>query len=299
MLNYLFFKGCTIPASLPAIEKLSFEVLPEIDINLTETDEFTCCPDPIRIQGANQLFWLSAAARNIAVAEEKQMDIMTLCNGCENTLAIANHKLKNDNDLKNRINEILKETGKEFKGTVKVKHFLQVLKEDIGLENLKKRIKTPLIELKVAGHPGCHILMPNEILKFDNPVDPEFYDNFIETLGATPTDYLTKNDCCGVSLGLAGEKEASNNCIKSKIIDARNSGAQVISTSCPSCFIQFDTGQFIASRDFPELKENPLPILFSIEILALAMGRTLDDIGYNFHRVKSPFGLNVQGGKSK
>ncbi|MDD3641443.1 MAG: heterodisulfide reductase-related iron-sulfur binding cluster, partial [Atribacterota bacterium] len=60
MLNYLFFKGCTIPASLPAIEKLYFEVLPEIDINLTETDEFTCCPDPIRIQGANQLFWLSA-----------------------------------------------------------------------------------------------------------------------------------------------------------------------------------------------------------------------------------------------
>ena len=293
MLNYLFFKGCTIPASLPNIEKLSLEILPEIGVNLTETDEFTCCPDPIRIQGANQLFWLSAAARNIAVAEEKQMDIMTLCNGCENTLAITNYKLKNNKDLKDKINEILKEIGKEFKGTVKIKHFLQVLKEDIGLENLKKRIKTPLTELKVAGHPGCHILMPNEILKFDNPVDPEFYDKFIETLGATPIDYLTKNDCCGVSLSLAGEKEAANNCVKSKIIDALEAGAQVLSTACPSCFTQFDTGQFIAARDFIELKESPMPVLYAIELLALAMGRTFEDIGYNLHRVKTPLELKV------
>jgi len=293
MLNYLFFKGCTIPASLPNIEKLSLEILPEIGINLTETDEFTCCPDPIRIQGANQLFWLSAAARNIAVAEEKQMDIMTLCNGCENTLAITNYKLKNNEDLKDKINEILKEIGKEFKGTVKIKHFLQVLKEDIGLENLKNRIKTPLTELKVAGHLGCHILMPNEILRFDNPVDPEFYDKFIETLGATPIDYLTKNDCCGVSLSLAGEKEAANNCVKSKIIDAREAGAQVLSTSCPSCFTQFDTGQFIAARDLSELKESPLPVLYAIELLALAMGKSFKDIGYNLHRVKTPLELKV------
>ncbi len=293
MLNYLFFKGCTIPASLPNIEKLSLEILPEIGINLTETDEFTCCPDPIRIQGANQLFWLVTAARNIVIAEEKQMNIMTLCNGCENTLAIANHKLKNNSNLKDKVNEILQEIGKEFKGTVKIKHFLQVLKEDVGLENLRKMIKTPLTGLKVAGHAGCHILMPNEILKFDNPVDPEFYDMFIETLGAIPIDYLTKNDCCGVSLSLAGEKEASNNCIKSKLEDAQISGAQILSTSCPSCFTQFDTGQFIAARDFPELKENPIPVLYAIELLALAMGRSFEDIGYNLHRIKTSLELKI------
>ncbi len=293
MLDYLFFKGCTIPASLPNIEKLSLEILPEIGINLTEIEEFTCCPDPIRIQGANQLFWISTAARNIAVAEEKQMNIMTLCNGCENTLTIANYKLKNNKALKDKVNEILKEVGKEFKGIVKIKHFLQILKEDIGLENLKKRIKTPLTGLKIAGHPGCHILMPNEILKFDNPVDPEFYDKFIEALGATPVDYLTKADCCGVSLSLAGEKEGSNSCIRSKLIDAQASGAQILSTSCPSCFTQFDAGQFIAARDFPELKENSVPVLYAIELLALAMGRSFEDVGYNLHRVKTPIELKV------
>ena len=75
MFNYLFFKGCTIPASLPNVEKLALEVLPEIGINLIESDEFTCCPDPIRLQGANQYFWISTAARNITIAEEKKLNI--------------------------------------------------------------------------------------------------------------------------------------------------------------------------------------------------------------------------------
>lgn len=293
MISYLFFKGCTIPASLPNIERLALEILPEIGIHLIESDEFTCCPDPIRLQGANQFFWLATAARNITIAEDKKLDIMTLCNGCENTLAIANHRLKNNQELKNKVNEALKEIGKEFKGTTKIRHFLQVLKEDIGLDNLKKIVKTPLTGLQVAGHPGCHLLMPNEILQFDNPVDPEFYDQFIEALGATPVDYLTKADCCGVSLNLAGEKEASNCCIKNKLIDAQVSGAQLISTACPSCFNQFDSGQLIAFRDFPELKENPIPVLYAIELLALAMGRSFKEIGYHLHRIQIPIEINV------
>ncbi|HOR42485.1 MAG TPA: heterodisulfide reductase-related iron-sulfur binding cluster [Atribacterota bacterium] len=291
MLNYMFFKGCTIPASLPNIERLTLEILPEIGINLVESDEFTCCPDPIRLQGANQYFWMVSAARNIAIAEEQKLDIMTLCNGCENTLAIVNYRLKNDSQLKGKVNEALKEIGREFKGTIKVKHFLQVLKEDVGLENLKKMVKTPLTGLKIAGHPGCHLLMPNEILQFDNPVDPEFYDQFIAALGATPVDYLTKADCCGVSLNLAGDKEASNRCIQSKLIDAQLNGAQFISTACPACFNQFDLGQFIVAREVPQLKENPIPVLYAIELLALAMGHSFEDIGYNLHRVKA----TVQG----
>ena len=94
--------------------------------------------------------------------------------------------------------------------------------------------------------------------------------------------------CCGVSLSLAGDKEASNLCIQNKIIDAQLSGAQFISTSCPACFNQFDMGQFIASRENQQLKESPVPVLYSIELLALAMGRSFEDIGFNLHRVKNP-----------
>lgn len=288
VVKYLFFKGCTIPAKLPNIEKVALKTLPEIGIELEEIDSFSCCPDPIQIQGANQYFWLATAARNLVIAEEKGLNIMTLCNGCLNTLSIVNHKLKTIPQLKAAVNNVLSNIGKNFKGTTEVKHFLQVLKEDIGFDNLKTMIKKPLTDLKVAGHPGCHLLCPEEIIKFDDPTDPIFYDRFIESLGATPIDYLTKTYCCGVSLALAGDKEASNKAVRDKIIDMKESDAEVISTGCPFCFTQYDMGQITASRSFPELKNDKLPVLHAVELLAIAMGRSLDDIGYNTHKIKNP-----------
>ncbi len=287
MVKYLFFKGCTIPAKLPNIESIALEVLPELGIELVEVDQFSCCPDPIQIQGANQYFWLATAARNLAIAEEKGVNIMTLCNGCLNTLSIANHKLNNNPQLMAAVNNVLAAIGKEYKGTVKIKHFLQVIKDDIGFDNLKNKVARPLTGLKIAGHPGCHLLCPDEIIGFDEPTDPIYYDKFIEALGGTAIDYLTKTNCCGVSLALAGDKNASNKAVRDKIVDVKESGAVAISTGCPFCFIQYDMGQITASREYPELKERKIPVLFAVELLALALGKNFDEIGYNTHKIKT------------
>ncbi len=291
MSKYLFFKGCTIPAKIPHIEKLALDILPEIGIDIQESEDFSCCPDPVQVQGTNHAFWYATAARNLVIAEEQGRDILTLCNGCLNTLAVVNHKLKHNPELKKAVNDILKEIGKEYKGTIEVKHLMQVLKDDVGLDNLKAKVKKPLTGLKVAGHPGCHLLSPHEILKFDNPVDPVIYDKFIESLGAKAIDYLTKIDCCGVSLTLGGAKDANDACISKKLIDAKGSGADAISTGCPFCYTQFDMGQLVASKNVPQLKETKLPVLYAIELIALAMGRSLEDVGYNTHKIKPP--LNV------
>jgi len=291
MSKYLFFKGCTIPAKIPHIEKLALEILPMIGIEIEESDAFSCCPDPVQVQGTNHAFWYATAARNIAIAEEKGMNILTLCNGCLNTLAVVNHRLKADPELKKAVNEILKEVGKEFKGTIEVKHLMQVLKDDVGMDKLKTMVKKPLTGLKVAGHPGCHLLSPHEVLKFDNPVDPQVYDKFIEATGAKVIDYLTKIDCCGVSLSLGGAKESNDKCISKKLIDAKGSGAHAISTGCPFCFTQFDMGQLVAAKTVPQLKETQLPVLYAIELLGLAMGRSLEEVGYGTHKIRPPLTL--------
>ena len=287
MTKYMFFKGCTIPARMPNIERLALDVLPEIGIELQEEEMFSCCPDPVQLQGANQYFWLTCAARNLAIAEEKGMNIMTLCNGCLNTLAIANDKLKKSAELKAAVNNVLKELGKEYKGTVEVKHLMQVIKDDVGYDNLKSKVKKPLSGLKVASHPGCHLIMPDEIIGYDNPTDPEEYDKFVASLGATPVDYVTKIDCCGVALNLVGDKAANNKCVATKLLDIKNNtSAQIISTGCPFCFNQFDMGQIQASREYEELKDSKIPVLYAVELIGLAMGKNLNNIGYNAHRVK-------------
>lgn len=285
MVQYLFFKGCTIPVKFPNIEKLAKTILPEIGIELLEIEEFSCCPDPIQVQGANLTFWNAVAARNLAIAEEKGLNIITLCNGCLNTLAIVNHNLKKDPELRAKVNEILKETGYQFKGTIEVKHLMQVIKDEIGMDKLKEKITHPLTNMKIAGHPGCHLLMPDEILKIDNPLDPVIYDQFITALGAQKVDYLSKIDCCGVSLSLGGDKHAANVAVKHKLLDVRNQGADVLSTPCPFCFQQFDMGQVVAAREFQELKEKPIPVLYALELLALALGKSTVEIGYESHKI--------------
>lgn len=285
--KYLFFKGCTIPARLPKFEQIALEILPEIGIEIEGDENFSCCPDPVQLQGANQYFWLASAARNLALAEEKGLNILTLCNGCLNTLSIANDKLKKSIELKAAVNNVLRDIGKEYKGTVEVKHVLQVIKDDIGYDNLKGKVQKPLSGLRVAAHPGCHLLMPDEIIKYDDPTDPVEYDKFIAALGAIPVDYVTKIDCCGVAINLVGDKEGNNKCIATKLLDIKNNtDAQVLSTGCPFCFNQFDRGQIQASREYTELKDAKIPVLYAIELLGLAMGKSLDEVGYKTHRVK-------------
>ncbi|MBN1802075.1 MAG: CoB--CoM heterodisulfide reductase subunit B [Candidatus Lokiarchaeota archaeon] len=291
MVKYLFFKGCTIPAKLPNIEELALKLLPKMGVEIEEIDTFSCCPDPIQLQGANQYFWLATAARNIAIAEEKGLNIMTLCNGCLNSLAIVNHKLKNNPELKAAVNNVLKEIGKEFKGTIEIKHLLQVLKDDIGLDKIKNLVTNPLTGVKIASHPGCHILCPEDIIGFDDPTDPINFDKLVEALGATSIDYIGKANCCGVSLSLAGDKEASNKAIRDKLVNVKEAGAQVLTTGCPFCFTQFDMGQITASRTYPELKEEKIPVLYAIELIGLALGLSQEDVGYKTHKIKTP--LNI------
>ena len=116
---------------------------------------------------------------------------------------------------------------------------------------------------------------------------PQEYDKFVSALGATAVDYLTKIDCCGVALNLVGDKKGNNKCIANKLLDIKNNtGAQILSTGCPFCFTQFDMGQITAAREYPELKDSKIPVLYAVELLGLAMGKSLDDIGYKTHKIK-------------
>ncbi|KPJ62161.1 MAG: disulfide reductase, partial [Deltaproteobacteria bacterium DG_8] len=88
--QYAFFRGCLIPTKIPHLEAVARKILPELGIELIDIPEFSCCPDPIQFSGVDQATWITIAARNLCLAEEKNLDIITLCNGCVNTLAQAN-----------------------------------------------------------------------------------------------------------------------------------------------------------------------------------------------------------------
>lgn len=283
-MKHCFFKGCFIPIKLPHIEKIAYSLLPELGVELVPIDNFTCCPEPIGVNLPNKYTGLVISARNLALAEETGYDIITLCNGCTYSLKQANLELKKHPELRDRVNQLLAEYDLEYKGQIKVKHFAQVIGDKKTISRIRGKIETPLNGLKIASHTGCHILSPPEIMGFDDPLNPVKLDHMIKVLGAEPIDYSYKTQCCGWTLSNFGDRESGNRLLGDKLEAMHEAGADGINVICPQCLAQFDTGQMIASRAL-KLKFK-LPSMFYLQYLGLAMGYSLDEVGYRSHRVK-------------
>ena len=284
-MKFTLFKGCFIPIRLPHLEKTSIQVLTDLGIKLQEPENFSCCPEPVGVYINDKLTGTAIAARNLAIAEEQGNDLLTLCNGCTYTLRQVNRELKADNELREKVNNILSETDLEYKGTIDVRHFIEVLYNEISTKSINRKVEKPLSNLKVATHTGCHILSPPEIMDFDNSSDPVRLDELVHALGAEPVDYTMKPICCGWTLSNYGDRASGNKLLADKLVSMKQYNADCISVICPQCFAQFDTGQLMAARS--QKLEFKLPVQYYLQLLGLSMGYSLEDIGYKRHRVRS------------
>ena len=280
MTKFAYFAGCTIPYRVPFFETALRKVLPEFGIELQDLP-FTCCPDPGGAQAYNSIVWHTLAARNLCLAEEQNLDIITACSGCFETLKIVNTHLKDDDDLRKKVNENLKEIGREFKGSIKVRHFADVLYTDIGIDKIAARVTHPLSGMKFATHAGCHFLKPPEILKMDNPERPEKLDHLVEALGGTAVNYLNKLTCCGAGTRSVDQDKAIA-MAHDKIVGAERAGADALVTICPTCFVQYDAGQKLMAKQF---EKTSIPVFYYAELLALSMGFDLST-GFKMHTIK-------------
>ena len=278
--RYLIFLGCAIPYRVSAYEVSARKVLQKLDIELVEMPEYGCCGLPL--DPVSHETMLILAARNLALAEQQGLNILTLCPGCGGTLKKVGKILKADKQLKEQINEHLKESGLEFKGTVETKHLIQVLIDDVGIEKIKSHVVKPLTMLKVAEHNGCHILRPKEYIGFDDPEDPKTLKTLIEATGATCLDYIDETECCGApSVGVSDKvalQLARNKLSHVKMVDA-----QALITICPFCHIMYDTNEVRIEKMFNEA--YGIPILHYPQLLGLAMGMTPEELAFNDLRV--------------
>ncbi len=278
--KYLLFLGCTIPYRVSSYEVSARKVLRKLGVELVEMPDFNCCGLPV--DPANHELALTLSARNLCLAEQTNLNIVTLCTGCATTLRKTNKLLKEDKQLKERINSHLKHVGMEFKGTIEIKHLVQMLKEDVGFEKIKNTVQRPLNGLKVAEHCGCHLLRPAEFSGFDDAEDPHVLKELIELTGAECVDYSDEQECCGYTV-VAIDEKVSLSLAKEKLSHVKDSGAQALITVCPSCHLMFDMQQTRIERTF-EKKFN-LPVLHYTQLLGLAMGLTPEELALKELRV--------------
>jgi heterodisulfide reductase subunit B len=208
-------------------------------------------------------------ARNICVAEEMGVDYMIIfCSACVGNLTKVNRHLKEDESDRKKINEILKSVGREFKGTVEIKHFTRFLVEDIGLDRLKKEIVKPLEGLRIASHYGCHYIKPPEIFNnFEDPIHPHSMDDLIKVTGATPVNYENKRQCCGGAI-ISVHEDTSVKMVAEKLEHLEKAEVDVLAVHCPFCGIMYEEYQKHESIEL----SKPIPVLFVPQIVGLAMG---------------------------
>jgi heterodisulfide reductase subunit B len=183
--RYAFFPGCLVPARYPAMEFAIRHTLPKLGIEIVDLEGSSCCPDPIYFKAKDKLSWLSVAARNLCLAEEKGLDIFTNCSGCTATLSESYHLLQ-DPDLREQVNERLGRIGMEYKGTSRVRHIATLIRDIVGYEAIAETVVRPLEGLKVGIHYGCHLLKPSKIMNVDDPNDPTMLEELVRAVGAEP-----------------------------------------------------------------------------------------------------------------
>ncbi len=274
--KYGFFLGCVTPNRYPMIEASIRAVFDHLGAEIVELEGASCCPAPGVFRAFHIPTWLVIAARNITIAEELGVDIITGCNGCYGTLRDAWFELEHEYELKKMVNEHLAKIGREFKGSIEPKHIVQVLYQDMGLDYLRGFVKQKFEDLKVAVHYGCHIVKPSDKRPWAGEYeDPRFLDEIVEITGAKSIDYKDKFQCCGAGGAVrTAVKEISADFTREKLENMRDVDADIIINCCPFCHLQLDLGQMEANNIYKDVIGEPykIPVIYITQLLGLSFG---------------------------
>jgi succinate dehydrogenase / fumarate reductase cytochrome b subunit len=279
---YAFYPGCVSKGGCPELYPAAKQVAARLDIELHELKDVGCSGAGVLSQEVSD----PINARTLAKVEQIGMMMITICSTCQGVFTQANHRLKSDPEYRQRINrDYLASEGLEYKGTVEVKHFLWVLDEEYGLNNLKEMVVSPLTGLKVAPFYGCYLRRPPELMVpkgFESR--KSVLESTIETLGGEVTKISGKGKCCGFPILTANEESSLEMC-GTHTLEARQNGADCMVTPCPLCHLELDGKQADAEEHKGEAID--MPILHLPQLVGLALGFSPKEMGLDKHIVST------------
>lgn len=271
-LKYAFFPGCLADNVAREQYIATKKTAEKIGLKLVEIPEFSCCGAGV-IGESSEWTEIALNARNFALAEEKNLDIVTTCSTCLMTMSKAKAKLDEDRSLKNEVNRQLGEFGLKYYGKIWIKHWLWVLADEIELPAF---VKTPL-KIRVAPFYGCHILRPSKFLRQAEPDNPQTFEKIIAALGAEPIEFKEKKECCGFHALFANESNSMRS--SGRIIENAEGKADCIATVCPFCHCMLDALQPEVRKANKLNEKNELPVLHLSQLVGLSLGISPKELG--------------------
>lgn len=267
MRYYTYYPGCSMEATGAPVEESIKAIAKPLDMELIELEDWTCCGSS-PFSGVDKVKAIGITARVLAQAEKTGLDLVTPCSSCYTILQEANDLIKEDHKLAEKVREALSAVGLTYNGTVKVRHIVEVLFNDIGPKGLAAKVVRPLTGLKVACYHGCQQVRPS--YGHDDSELPDWLDQMAKSLGAEPVDFPLKARCCGSSLVIS-ESDVAIELINKLLQNARDHDAQcMVTTTCPLCHTALDVYQSAVNSKYKA--GFKMPVLAITQLIAVALG---------------------------
>ena len=273
-MKYAYFPGCSAESTARDLYLSTMTVTSGLGIELIEPDGWLCCGSTMAHQVDHDLS-VSLAAANLLKVKDMGIDMVVSCASCYSRMKIANHEISTNPKTREVISAAL---GRDYDGTVKVRHFVEIILEDMGLDAFKKALKHSLRGLKVASYYGCLLVRPPEITGFDDPENPVYMDRLINAMGGVGLDWPHKVECCGGSLTLT-RSDLVVKLSEAIIAMAKDSGAQCIAVACPMCQINLDMRQDDILKTTGH--RYNMPVLYITQLMGLCLGMSENALGLN------------------
>ena len=257
-MKFSYYPGCTLKTKAKDLDAYGRRSAEALGITLEELPEWQCC-GAVYPMAKDEIATKLSSVRALVSARDLGNDLVTLCSACHHVIKRVNGDMKNDAQIRDRVARYL---GLEtpYAGETTVLHYLEVLRDRVGFEEVAKKVVHPLTGRKIGAYYGCLLLRPSREMGFDDPENPQILEDFIRAIGAEPVIYARRNECCG------GYCTVENKAYAAKQVDrimenARSCGAEMLITACPLCMY-----------NLRENAENGLPVHYFTELLAQALG---------------------------
>ncbi len=268
MMPYAYFPGCTLESTAREYDMSTRDVCRSLGIELHEIEDWNCC-GATAVTSISKILATALPARNLAIAEKKDQDVVAPCNACFHKLKKAAKKLGDDDALRRNINEVLgEEEGIQYTGKNRIRHIIDVIVNDAG-EKIAETVQRPLSQLKVVPYYGCLLSKAPQFMEFENPDRPMIMDRLLEALGAQVIDFDMKTRCCGGPIVMTQEEVAlklTGNILKR----VKELEADCIAVLCPMCHFNLDVKQAEAEKRLG--MEFGIPVLYFTQLMGIAMG---------------------------
>lgn len=237
-MKYSYYPGCTLRTQAKELDRYARLSAEKLGIVLEEPTEWQCC-GAVYPLARDEVATKLSAVRTLEDARNRGLKLLTLCSACHHVMARVNSDMKNDTEIRDKVNRY-SAFEKPYLGETEVIHYLTMLRDDYGFDKLKSQVVNPLKGRKIGAYYGCLLLRPGKVMAFDDPENPSIIEDFIRAIGGTPVIYPLRNECCG-GYAVLEDNGLSVKCAGKITVSAKDKGAEELCTACPLCMYNLNT----------------------------------------------------------